>query len=258
MKLVSIQHGICRPAWCPLVAMMLALSWPAIAQSSAAPQAKPAPSPDASQAPAATGTTIDRVVAIVNNDLVLDSDVDEERRFAEITPVRDAGNFTRERIITRLINRDLILQQVRQQSDDDTSDSEFQKSLVDLRKSVPACKDGRCDTDAKWRQVLAGLGFTEEVFNMRWKQRLQVLAFIEQRFKQGIRITDTEIQSYYEKTFVPQYSKRGGTPPALAVVHDRIEEVLLEQQVSNLLSDWLKSLRAQGQVVVLHPGETAP
>jgi hypothetical protein len=28
--------------------------------------------------------------------------------------------------------------------------------------------------------------------------------------------------------------------------------------VSNLLTDWLESLRAQGSVVVLHPGEEAP
>jgi hypothetical protein len=28
--------------------------------------------------------------------------------------------------------------------------------------------------------------------------------------------------------------------------------------VSSLLSDWLNSLRAQGNVVVLHPGEEAP
>jgi len=32
----------------------------------------------------------------------------------------------------------------------------------------------------------------------------------------------------------------------------------LQQRVSSLLNDWLKSLRAQGSVVVLHPGEGAP
>jgi peptidyl-prolyl cis-trans isomerase SurA len=41
-------------------------------------------------------------------------------------------------------------------------------------------------------------------------------------------------------------------------ISERIQQILLQQQVSNLLSDWLQSLRAQGSVVVLHPGEEAP
>ena len=35
-------------------------------------------------------------------------------------------------------------------------------------------------------------------------------------------------------------------------------QVLLQQQVNTLLVDWLKSLRAQGTVRVVKPGETMP
>ena len=34
--------------------------------------------------------------------------------------------------------------------------------------------------------------------------------------------------------------------------------MLLQQQVGALLDDWLKSLRAQGSVRILTPGEVAP
>jgi hypothetical protein len=37
-----------------------------------------------------------------------------------------------------------------------------------------------------------------------------------------------------------------------------LQQIVLEQQVTGLLDDWLKSLRAQGSVVVLHGGESAP
>jgi len=39
----------------------------------------------------------------------------------------------------------------------------------------------------------------------------------------------------------------------VSVISDRIQHVLLQQRVSKLLDDWLSSLRAQGNVVVLHP-----
>jgi hypothetical protein len=38
------------------------------------------------------------------------------------------------------------------------------------------------------------------------------------------------------------------TPPAEAAIADRIQEILLQQQVNKLLEDWLTALRAQGSV----------
>jgi hypothetical protein len=57
---------------------------------------------------------------------------------------------------------------------------------------------------------------------------------------------------------LPEYAKQKVTPPKLETISARIEEVLLQQQVGNLLRDWLKSLRAQGNVWVMRPGEVAP
>jgi len=57
---------------------------------------------------------------------------------------------------------------------------------------------------------------------------------------------------------LPLYAAQHVAAPPLESISSRIQEVLLQQQVSKLLDDWLKSLRAQGSVVVMHPGEGAP
>src|ERR1700742_2882953 len=49
------------------------------------------------------GVVLDRVVAVVNGEVLLESDVDEERRFEEIQPYRAAADSTREKIIERLV-----------------------------------------------------------------------------------------------------------------------------------------------------------
>ena len=92
----------------------------------------------------------------------------------------------------------------------------------------------------------------------RWRSRMEVLRFIEERFRMGARIQPADIKNYYDKTLLPQYAKQHATAPPLDTISDRIQEILLQQQVSNLLGDWLKSLRAQGSVVVLKQGEVAP
>lgn len=235
----------------------------------------PAPSVAQSQSPATRivppklpgmpveGEEVDRVVAVVNGELILDSDVDQERRFSALLPYGEAqGPYNRDAAMERLINRDLILQQLRLQQGDEITQEAASRDLDALRKSLPECKKYRCETQAGWDKFLATEGFTEESLTSLWRQRMEVLSFIELRFRMGVRITPQEIETYYEKTLKPQYAALQVTPPPVSAISSRIQEVLLEQRVSNLLDDWLDSLRAQGNVVVLHPespsGKEAP
>ena len=209
--------------------------------------------------PSVPGTPLDRIVAIVNGDLILDSDVNEEQRFDAFDPYRrSAENVSRDRAIERLINRALILQQLKLQPEDEPSDEDVNKQIDQLRKNIPACSRYNCQSKAGWDRFLADHGFTETSFFNRWKERMEVLEFIEDRFQMGVNITQDQIQSYYQKTLLPDYQSQHAPAPKLDAISSQIREILLQQQVTNLLSDWLKSLRAQGSVVVLHPGEEAP
>jgi peptidyl-prolyl cis-trans isomerase SurA len=215
--------------------------------------------PTLPQMPTVQGTQVDRIMAIVNGELILDSDVEQERRFSTLLPYGEAsGAFTRTKALGRLINRDLILQQLKLQPQDPITDEDAAKDLNSLRKELPTCKEFQCDTQAGWDKFLATQGFTEKTLTALWRQRMLVLAFIEQRFRMGIKISDAEIQTYYEQTMLPEYAAQHATPAPLSAISSRIQEILLQQRVSGLLRDWLQSLRAQGNVVILHPGEEAP
>ena len=209
--------------------------------------------------PAQTGVELDRIVAVANDAVILESDLDEERRLAVFQPFHDARQrFSREQVIDRLIDRALILQQDRLQPEDKITDQQVDEQLTSLRKDIPACREYHCDTEAGWQKFVSDQGFTMEELTNIWRQRMEVLRFIEVRFRTGIHISDEEIRDYYQKTLLPQYASKGATPPKLQAISDRIEEILLQRQVSNLLTDWLTSLRAQGSVRTIHPGEATP
>jgi peptidyl-prolyl cis-trans isomerase SurA len=202
--------------------------------------------------------TLDRVVAIVNGDLILESDVEADRRFAAFQPFNEARPMTREGLINRLIDRSLIMQQMALQPDAPITDAEVDVELALLRKSIPKCAAYHCQTDAGWEKFVADQGFTVEEVRERWRTRMQILRFIEERFRMGIRIEQSEIDDYYKTTMLPVYQKEGVAPPAEATLADRIQEILLQQRVDKLLDDWLTALRAQGSVTILKPGEEAP
>jgi hypothetical protein len=132
------------------------------------------------------------------------------------------------------------------------------EQLTALRKEIPACKQYHCETDEGWQKFVTDQGFTMDELRRVWHERMEVLRFIEVRFRSGIHIEDSEISDYYEKTLLPQYARANATPPKLETISQRIQEILLQQRVSALLGDWLKSLRAQGTVRVIQPNEAKP
>jgi hypothetical protein len=74
----------------------------------------------------------------------------------------------------------------------------------------------------------------------------------------GIRVEQADIDDYYKNTMLPVYQKEKATPPAEATIADRIQEIVLQQRVNKVLDDWLTTLRAEGSVRTMKPGEEAP
>jgi hypothetical protein len=204
--------------------------------------------------------TLDRVVAIVNGDLILETDVDAEQRFAAFQPFSEPKAESRDDLIERLIDRALIRQQMALQPQPPITDADVDAELNLLRKDIPKCAAYHCETQAGWEKFVEDQGFTLQELEDRWRLRMEVLRFIEERFRAGIvdTITQAQIDDYYKQTMLPMYRKENAPPPPETVVADRIQEILLQQRVDKLLDDWLTALRAQGSVRILKPGEEAP
>jgi len=98
------------------------------------PPATPSAAPEAG---AGTRVSLDRVVAVVNGDVILKSELDAEQRFAVFQPLREGAAATGDELINRLIDRDLILQQMRLQVEPPISDAEVDAQLAILRKNIP-------------------------------------------------------------------------------------------------------------------------
>jgi peptidyl-prolyl cis-trans isomerase SurA len=207
--------------------------------------------PAGAQAP----TVVDRVVAVVNDRPILASDVTEEMRLAVLEPNgRQRAIETPEQALQRLISRTLIRQQIREEDAQSTlpTKEEVEARLSEIRKQMPVCVREDCATEAGWKAFLENHGLTQERVDAYLRNRLQILRFIELRFRQGIQIPDKEVDAYYRNTLLPQYPA-GQTAPLLAEVAPRIQEILLQQKVNALFSDWLDNLRQQGEVEILDP-----
>lgn len=215
-------------------------------------QMQPAP-------PAASAVQLDHVVAAIGTDVILESDVREEMRLSALEPLRVLpGEDTPDRALRRLIDRTLILEQMRtQQQPVTTPATQVQKAIEQLRREIPECAHYHCETESGWQAFLQAHDLTPKLVEERWSQRMAILRFIDLRFRAGIRISTQQIADYYTRTLLPALAKEHEPAPALAKVSSRIEEILLQQQVSSLFQNWLTSLRDQGNVRIIDPAYSA-
>jgi hypothetical protein len=203
----------------------------------------------------AAPVVLDRVVAVVNKHAILASDIDDEIRLSVLDPnLVGQGTLTRQGALEQLISRALIEQQIREQDMQAIAPSqdEVNARLEQIRRQLPACVRQNCATDTGWKAFLAAHELTPERVESYLRYRLEILSFIEQRFRQGIQISPQQIESYYHDILLPQYAP-GETVPPLDQVAPRIQEILLEKQVNVLFDAWLTNLRSQGDVEVLDP-----
>ena len=199
---------------------------------------------------------LDHVVAVINGSVILQSDVDEEMGYAVLQPFSiDSARNTPQRALQRLIDRDLILQQMQTaQTVTPPTPEEVQQRIT-----ATARRDSRMRAVTTAKPTPAGKtfcgqkGLTEKEVEAHWSQRMLILSFIQSRFGSGVRITPAEIADYYNKTLLPQFRDKTVKPPPLATVSSRIEEILLQQRVSSLLLEWLQSLKSEGSVSILDP-----
>ncbi len=144
---------------------------------------------------------LDRAVAVINGEVIMASDVEEQRRFAVFEPLTmPGGEFTPMEAMQQIVNRTLLLDQMDEQElVTPPTDADVDKEIAELREHIPACAGQHCETGEGWQRFLAAHGYTEAQLHERWKQRMQILDFVSARFRTGIRITKPEIENVLQR-----------------------------------------------------------
>ncbi len=196
---------------------------------------------------------LDRVVADVDGQAILASDVDDEIRFSALQPgVEPAEDNTPQRALNRVIDRTLIDQQRGLQPGVAVvSQKDVGQAIETMRKQISAATNTDCETEAGWKAYLAQHGFTPDEIQERMQERLAILKFIDVRFGVVVQVSNADVRNYYDQVLTPELRQSKQPLPDFRTVAPRIRQILRQRQVSKLIDEWLKSLRAEGHVQIL-------
>ena len=195
---------------------------------------------------AATGEVIERVVATVNGQPILQSDWDEEFRYEAFMNRKPLESLTvedRKQALDRVIDQELLRQQIKGSEFEEASAQEPRDRIAELRKQFPEVKD-----DAGWKTKLEQYGMTEQDLTRHLALQLQLTRLITARLRPNVHIDSSSIETYYREKLLPQLRQSGVKNVPLVEVSPKIEELLAQQRVNELLAGWLHDLRAQSEI----------
>jgi peptidyl-prolyl cis-trans isomerase SurA len=207
--------------------------------------------------PLFAGQVIERIVATVNGEAILQSEWEEAARYECLLNQRTVSTLMQKDladVLDRLVDQHLIEQQMQSAAANPISTQELSRKMQELREQVAgqgqSKSAGGSEDEAAWQRALQQYGLEETTVQRRLELQVTILHFIDTRFRAGVHIEDAEIERYYTEQFEPELHRRGGTLPPLAQVTAQIREILTQQTINQRFSAWLNSLRAQASIEV--------
>ncbi len=197
---------------------------------------------------AAAGEMVDRIVARVDHRVILESEVDDTLRYQALVAGRDPNRFTgdeRKQAIEQLVNQVLIEQQIDRTTFVHASKEDVDRQIATLRRQLPGASDIQ-----GWRALLARYELTENDVAGLVAEQVDIFRYVDGRFRPNIHIDQRSIENYYLEQLIPQLHRKGEREVPLSEVSDKIEEILIQQRINELMTLWLRNLRLQEEVQV--------
>lgn len=187
------------------------------------------------------GPALDRVLAVVDDDPILASDVAVTIGLSLVVAEAGEGEVSlHRRALDALIEQRLRFHQVDRYGFSELPVEEISKRHAELITQFASPE--------LYHQRLRELGITDEVVRQLVAQRLMVLTYVEERLGARVFVGLDEIKNYYDTTLTAEMQRAGTPLPPIEEVRERIRSVLKEQRLNQELRTWTEELRRDADI----------
>ncbi len=183
----------------------------------------------------------DRLVAVVNDDPILLSDVG---RVIGLGLVENVVGESRKQLERRVLDA-LIEQRLRLHEIERHNFAPLPPDEIDLQ--LERIRAGFAGPDELAAQLTA-LGLDQEGLRLLVARQLRVLVYVEQRLGPRVFVKLEDLRAYYDDVLVAEMAAQGLEPPALEEVREQIRDLLHEQQLNQEIEAWTEELRLAADI----------
>jgi peptidyl-prolyl cis-trans isomerase SurA len=195
---------------------------------------------------ASSAEVIDRIVATVNGQIILQSDWEDALRYEAFSSGRPLDHLNaedRKAALDHLIDQELLHEQLRAPDSPHASPEEVAQRVAEIRKQYL-----NSESETHWHALLQSYGLSEEDLKNRVASQIDLMTLVDSRLRPAVNIDNKSIESYYQQELLPQLHQSGGQSVPLAEVSGKIKELLTQKKITQMLTAWLQNLRAGSQI----------
>jgi hypothetical protein len=183
---------------------------------------------------------VDRIVARVETDIILLSDVRQLNRYQVFLDGKAQSDAD---ILNRLIDQWIVRSEASVARFPQPSDDDVNRSIERLKRSFSSPEE------FQGRQTQSGI--TDDEIRRFVRAQLYLSNYLDSRFRPAIQIDEKAVDDFYKSRVVPRAESRGQTPPTLENARDFIEEALVQRAINEQADRWLKESRSRVRVEIM-------
>jgi len=183
---------------------------------------------------------VDRVVARVEEEIILQSDIEQLARYQLLV---DGKSESEAQILDRLIDQWIVRKEAEASRFPAATEIDSEREMRRLERSFANKEDF-----AVQRQK-AGLSEAELLQIVTAQAYLS--NYLDSRFRPSVQIDEKAIDDFYNQALIPKAKARGQEPPSLEAARDLIQEILVQRGINEQADKWLKESRGRLSITKL-------
>jgi hypothetical protein len=175
---------------------------------------------------------VDRIVARVENDIILLSDVSELKKYQELVNGKSESESA---IVDRLIDQWIVRSEAELSRFPQPKDEEIDREVSRVVKSFSSAEE----YEARKKQS----GLNDSEVRKIVTAQLYLDNYLDSRFRPSVQIDEKAVEDFYQSAVIPRAKARGQEPPTLDASRDTIQDVLVQSDIDEQAARWLKESR---------------
>jgi hypothetical protein len=190
-----------------------------------------------------TGRVVDRIVARIEDDIILESQVRELGAFQELIEGHAESD---DQLLSELIQQWVVQTEATASHFPEPGQLEVDREMGRLTRSFAS-------PDA-YSARLNELGLTAAQVRQMLVRQIYVERYLDYKFRPSVQIESSDIATYYQKELLPELAKKNQPVPARAEVEDQIRELLVQRGISDLAAKWLDETKSRLKIELTPAG----
>jgi len=175
---------------------------------------------------------VDRIVARVEEEIILQSDVEQLARYQMLVDGKAENDAA---ILDRLIDQWIVRKEAEASRFPAASDVDVERGMQRLMRSFAKPED--------FEAQRAKAGLSEIDVRQIVVAQTYLSNYLDSRFRPTVQVEEQAIKDFYEQAVIPRAKARGQEPPSFEAARDVIQEVLIQKGIDEQADKWLKESR---------------